>query len=62
MPLGLVCIEAALDKLMTPKGKGLAISISVFGPQSVIAVFMMQGWVKVGVNNEEDKVLQFVVV
>lgn len=69
VPLGLVCIGAALAKLKTPKrGKDLplgAISALAFGRlilQPVIAVFVMQGLVKVGVINKEDKVLRFIVM
>jgi predicted permease len=69
VPLGLICIGAALAKLKTPKrGRDLplgAISALAFGRlilQPVIAVFMIQGLVRVGVINEEDKVLRFVVM
>jgi len=69
VPLGLVCVGAALAKLKMPKkGRDLplgAISALAFGRlilQPVIAVFIMQGLVRVGVISEEDKVLRFVVM
>jgi predicted permease len=69
VPLGLVCIGAALAKLKIPKGvKDLplgAITALAFGRQilqPVVAVFMIQGLVRVGVINGEDKVLRFIVM
>ena len=69
VPLGLVCIGAALAKLRIPKRvKDLplgAISALAFGRlilQPVVAVFIIQGLVRVGVINQEDKVLRFVML
>ena len=69
VPLGLVCIGAALAKLRIPRRvKDLplgAISALAFGRlilQPVVAVFIIQGLVRVGVINQEDKVLRFVVM
>ncbi len=69
VPLGLVCIGSSLAKLKIPRrGRDLplgAICALAFGRlilQPVIAVFMIQKLVKVGVINEGDKVLRFVVM
>lgn len=68
VPMGLVCLGAALAKLKIPKKvRDLplgAISALAFGRlilQPVVAVFVIQGLVRVGVIDEEDKVLRFVV-
>lgn len=69
VPLGLICIGAALARLRIPKRvKDLplgAISALAFGRlilQPVLAVFIIQWLVRVGVVNQEDKVLRFVVL
>lgn len=69
VPLGLLCIGASLAQLKIPRrGKDLplgAICALAFGRlilQPVIAVFIIQELVKVGVINEEDKVLRFIVM
>ena len=69
VPLGLVCVGAAFAKLKIPKRvKDLplgAISVLAFGRlilQPVVGVFIIRGLVRVGVINEEDKVLRFVVM
>ena len=69
VPLGLVCTGAALAKLKIPKRvQDLpfgAISALTFGRlilQPVVGVFMIRGLVRVGIIDEEDKVLRFVVM
>jgi predicted permease len=67
VPLSLVCLGAALAGLKIPKRvRDLpwgAISALAFGRlilQPVVAVFMIQGLVRAGVVDAEDKVLRFV--
>lgn len=67
VPLGLVCLGAALAKMQVPKDlrklplgaiSGLAIGKLIVSP--ILGVIIVNAFVKIGFIHEEDKVLRFV--